>query len=131
MVLADWRTLAAQIDSVVNEQFGERVLITPMKASDYAAGVRDETRPLATVVAVYIMTDEQMSNLAGDHSGSPFRERMAVATLTLSVRTVDVQAADPRHGDRVTMLDRNNQTFEINRAYPDPTGRTVIEMIRP
>jgi hypothetical protein len=131
MVMADWRALAAQVDSVVNEQFGERVLITPMKVSDYAAGVRDEARPQAMVVAVYSMTDEQVSNLSGDHSGASYRERLAVATLTLSVRTADVAAVDPRGGDHVTLLDRNNQTFEVNRVFAGATGRTAIEVIRP
>lgn len=128
--LVDWRKLAGRVESVINQQWGERIRIVPMQVSEYSDATENDARPSCEVVAVFTTAQDMVVNLAGDHAGSPFRERIAVSNLAVSVRTRDVIGTDPQTGDIVLLLERNDERYEISRASPDATGRTAIALIR-
>jgi len=126
--MIDWRLLASKADAAVNAQFGERIRIEPRSAGDYVPGAPD-LRQSVEVTGVEEMKHDQTMGLTGDHAGKPFRGRIAVNNIAVWVNTADVLTVDPKAGDVVVMLERNNQTFEINRVVRGADGRTMFSLI--
>lgn len=131
-MVAPWRTLAADADAVIDDQFGEAARLVPMRDGTYQGPGRDPDRQPVDVVGVFVTSGDQAIGLAGDHAGRPLTQRIAVGDLFFSVRASQLGAFDPRVGDRLVLLDadRKGEAFEISRVPPEATGRIKIALVR-
>ena len=126
-----WRELAADTDAAVDDQFGEVARLVPMvKLPEYEEPSQDPDRLPVEVVGVFISSGDQVLGLAGDHAGSPLISRIAVGELFFSVTLAELGAFDPRVGDRIVLLERNNDTLEINRIPAADTGRIRLSLVQ-
>jgi hypothetical protein len=127
----DWRTLAEQVDREVDMQFGESITLTPMRTgSDYTAGERDPTRPVANATGVLIRPVGRVVEGGGEVGrGGDFLSRVVETEMHLSVREDAVSAARPRKGDRVAFPDRGISA-EIAFIERDVTDRLLMHLVR-
>ena len=129
--MIDWRTLAEQVDRQVDATFGEPITLTPMRAgSDYAAGERDPTRPLADATGVLIRPVGRVVEGGGEVArGGDFLSRVVATEMILSVREDAVSAACPRKGDQVAFPERGI-AGEIAFIERDVTDRLRMHLVR-
>ena len=129
--MIDWRTLAEQVDREVDMQFGESITLTPMRTgSDYTAGERDPTRPVANATGVLIRPVGRVVEGGGEVGrGGDFLSRVVETEMHLSVREDAVSAARPRKGDRVAFPDRGISA-EIAFIERDVTDRLLMHLVR-
>lgn len=125
-----WRTLAAQVDAAVNEQFGERVRLVPMRREGYAPSVFDPSRQAIEVVGVFNTQDDRAMSLTGDHSGQQLRSRASLGVVRLHVPTPAIADFNVLDGDRVIMLERDGDEYEITRFVHQATDTTLLELVR-
>lgn len=125
----DWKELAARVDDAVDDQFGERARIVPVLGGSYAPA-QDASRAPVEVVGEFETLSDFAMNLAGDHSGQQFTQRVALGDFVFHVRTALIAAVRPAKGDIVELLDRGGERYEISRVAPGATSMTKLHMIR-
>ena len=126
--MADWRTLAAELDATVDATWGERIRVTPWQAGTYDAGARDASRPIVDGVGELFFTADQIVP-GGGQSATGFASRVSEIDIRLSCASAPLRAAGARQGDHIDALD-SGDTFEIVSIAHDGTGRASVKLVR-
>lgn len=127
---ANWTTLEARLDAIIDGAWGEPVELHPWTGGSYTSvGVPDPTRAVVKTTGVYMQPSARTVALAMAMGGANTAQ-LVEADVWLSVQEVNIGSlADWRAYDRVYFPNRN-QWLSINYTAPSATGRPNIYLIR-
>lgn len=128
-MVSPWKSLEQWTDRVVDEQFGEPVVLYPMMGGDTATEPSlDPSREIITTTGIYVRPGAALTGEAGfpAMSSAPMEE----ADVWLSIVS-DVVGDPPIFGkdDRVYFPDRG-EWLAISFVDPSATGRPNIHLLR-
>ena len=135
--MIDWRTLVADMDAAIDQQWAEPMRFLPWDRGEYDDGAPDTSRPVIDTPAVLRLDQDTAASAGGaiERTGKTFAGRTENEPVRLSVDGAAVRAADLRLGDRVRALDpvrkgTVDEWFEIKWLGADASGRLNVHLAR-
>jgi hypothetical protein len=120
--MATWRDHIATAENIVDGYYGESVQILPYKKDYMQADAPDTSR---TIKDAKVMVIGRGTSLK--HS-TPLYTQRAEADMVLSIQ--DKYLGDTKLGDRVKLIERNNELVEISYTEQGTNGRSVLHVLR-
>jgi hypothetical protein len=133
-MVAPWQALAAQVDTAVDDQWGEPVVLRPWTKEEYQDGGPDRSRPVVHGRAVYYgglarATGPGYVGRGGGGSNLSLGERAVEADVYMTIRQEKIDACELIKLDRVEFPERG-ETYEVNIISPSATKRPRVSLLR-
>ncbi len=120
----NWKNVVYQADEMVDEYWGETILIQPWNQdNEYAQGGPDTTRPALEIIACFIGTPGQVIREGG------FNTPTSSVGNRLSLRVEYVIECDLKSGDLVILPERGNEIYQVSYVDPGDSGRSNAPLL--